>query len=135
MKTTSRIGYRMQDGGILSIYHNEGSPDWLLNILNTHYTDLETVAELIVGGDVSSCWVDDGPNHYESRPPVYDTNICFFLDNHGEEFSYLFDDGDWVCFDTRPSSKTYKNKVTILNKSARSPIHYLFNKLNNLKIS
>ena len=78
MKTTSRIGYRMQDGGILSIYHNEGSPDWLLNILNTHYTDLETVAELIVGGDVSSCWVDDGPNHYESRPPVYDTNICFF---------------------------------------------------------
>ena len=125
MKVTSRIGQKLKDGGILSIYHNNGDYEWLINILNTHYTDAETVAELIVGGDVLSCWVDNKPKYYESRPPIYDTNIFSFLSNHAEEFSYVFDDGIWTCFDTRPSSKNYAGKVTTTVKSSSNNIKKL----------
>ena len=111
MKVTSRIGFRMRDGSILSIYHNDGSYKWLIDILETHYAEEEKIGQLIANGDIES-WENEVPKHYESRPPIYDTNILSYLNNHSEEYSYVYDDGVWTCFDTRPSSKNYRRKVT-----------------------
>ena len=41
------------------VYHHwDGYPEWLGRILTTHYNTKEKVAELIDGGDMSSCWND-----------------------------------------------------------------------------
>mgnify|MGYP000867580082 CR=1 FL=1 len=81
-------------------------------ILNTHYNTREKVAELIDGGDMSSCWTDDrwddsadgsyGPQYYSQRnedcPPHLDKNLEGYLSD-GEEFAYLYTkNAEWVCY-------------------------------------
>ena len=59
MATRSRIGIELNDGSILSAYHHwDDHPQWLGRILETHYNTKEKVADLIDGGDMSSCWSD-----------------------------------------------------------------------------
>jgi hypothetical protein len=81
-------------------------------ILKTHYNTKEKVAELIDGGDMSSCWSDAcwetklpvgeyGPEYYSQRgedcPPRLDANKYeYFADN--EEYAYIFRNGEWVCY-------------------------------------
>ena len=113
MATRSRIGIELSDGSILSAYHHwDGYPEWLGRILKTHYNTKEKAAELIDGGDMSSCWSDAcwetklpvgeyGPEYYSQRgedcPPRLDNNLEeFFSDN--EEYSYIFRNGEWVCY-------------------------------------
>ena len=90
-------------------------------ILNTHYKTREQVADLIDGGDMSSCWTNErwggvneyggqmkeetaeyGPQYYSQRgedtPPRYDQTREEFLSN-GEEYSYIFTSAGWVCYD------------------------------------
>jgi len=114
MATRSRIGIELKDGSILSAYHHwDGYPEWLGRILNTQYKTREQAAELIDGGDMSSCWADEiwgeklpqgeyAPEYYSARgedcPPRYDETKEKFLSN-GEEFSYIFRDGAWVAYD------------------------------------
>jgi hypothetical protein len=112
MATRSRCGLELKDGSILSIYsHWDGYPEWAGRILRTHYNTREKVAALIDGGDVSCLWTDDrwdnsgdgsyGPNHYALRgddcPPRLDANLNEYLSN-GEEYWYLFTNGEWVCY-------------------------------------
>ena len=115
MATRSRIGLELNDGSILSVYHHwDGYPEWLGRILTTHYNTKEKVAELIDGGDMSSCWNDTvwgeshadgvkyGPEYYSARgedcPPRYDNNLQeFFSDN--EEYGYVYTNAGWVCYD------------------------------------
>jgi hypothetical protein len=117
MSTRSRIGLELPDGSILSAYHHwDGYPEWLGRILNTHYNTKEKVAELIDGGDMSSCWTNDrwsndlldrhkeeyGPQYYSQRgedsPPRLDADMDeFFSDN--EEYSYIFRNGNWYAYD------------------------------------
>jgi len=115
MATRSRIGIELQNGSILSVYHHwDGYPTWLGRILETHYNTKEKVAELIDGGDMSSCWSDEvwgkdrtdgqkyGPEYYSARgencPPRYDKDMEeFFSDN--EEYSYIFRNGNWFAYD------------------------------------
>ena len=60
MATRSRIGIELKDGSILSAYHHwDGYPQWLGRILNTHYNSRQQVADLIDGGDMSSCWTNE----------------------------------------------------------------------------
>ena len=112
MGTRARIGLELADGSILSAYHHwDGYPEWLGRILNTHYNTKEKVAELIDGGDMSSCWTNDrwsndlldrhkeeyGPQYYSQRgedsPPRLDADMDeFFSDN--EEYSYIFRNGN-----------------------------------------
>ena len=117
MATRSRIGIELKDGSILSAYHHwDGYPQWLGRILNTHYNSKQKVADLIDGGDMSSCWSDDvwgkdrtdgnkyGPEYYSARgedcPPRYDTDLCeYLLPDNSEEYSYVFRNGKWVCYD------------------------------------
>ena len=115
MATRSRIGIELKDGSVLSAYHHwDGYPEWLGRILNTQYKTREQAAELIDGGDMSSCWNDTvwgephadgqkyGPEYYSQRgedtPPRYDETREEFL-SMGEEFSYIFTSAGWVCYD------------------------------------
>ena len=59
MATRARIGIQLDDNSVLSVYHHwDGYPQWLGRILKTHYNTREQVAELIDGGDMSTCWTD-----------------------------------------------------------------------------
>ena len=117
MATRSRIGIELNDGSILSAYHHwDGYPTWLGRILETHYNTKEKVADLIDGGDMSSCWSDTvwgkdrtdgdkyGPEYYSARgencPPRYDADLCeYLLPDNSEEYAYVFRSGKWVCYD------------------------------------
>ena len=91
-------------------------------ILNTHYNSREQAAELIDGGDMSCAWTKDrwtgkkvaeyvtenveveqyGPQYYSQRgedcPPRLDNTLQQYLSD-GEEYAYIFRDGEWVCYD------------------------------------
>ena len=114
MSTRSRIGIELKNGSILSVYHHwDGYPEWLGRILNTHYNTKFKVAELIDGGDMSSCWTEErwdsetkvqeyGPQYYSQRgddcPPRHDNTLKEYLDD-GEEYAYVFTrDNQWVCY-------------------------------------
>ena len=114
MATRARIGLELKDGSVLSVYHHwDGYPEWLGRILKTHYNGKSLASELIDGGDMSSCWTDErwddtgvegvyGPQYYSQRgedcPPRLDKNTKVFL-AFGEEYSYIFRNGEWVCYD------------------------------------
>jgi hypothetical protein len=82
-------------------------------ILKTHYNTYDKVAELIDGGDMSSCWTESrwdsetkaqeyGPQYYSQRgedcPPRLDANKYDYL-AEGEEYAYLYTlNGEWVCY-------------------------------------
>jgi len=113
MATRSRIGIELKDGSILSAYHHwDGYPEWLGRILTTHYNTKEKVSELIDGGDMSSCWTESvwgnvrpdcgyGPEYYSARgencPPRLDNDMEEFFSD-GEEYSYIFRNGEWVAY-------------------------------------
>jgi hypothetical protein len=119
MATRARIGIQLKDGSILSVYHHwDGYPEWLGRILNTHYNSRSLAAELIDGGDMSSCWTDSrwddtavkgvyGPEYYSQRgedcPPRLDADLCeYLLANGAEEYHYLYtglySEPKWVCY-------------------------------------
>ena len=129
MATRGRIGIELSDGSILSSYHHWDSyPEWLGRILSTHYTTKSQVIDLIDGGDMSSCWTDTvwgeqrtdgqkyGPETYAARgedcPPRLDESITDFI-NNGEEFGYVFKDGEWFCYDTKTWSDTFAQVLDI----------------------
>ena len=122
MATRSRIGIQLKDNSVLSVYHHwDGYPEWLGRILTTHYNSREKAAELIDGGDMSVCWTDQkfqnvdglyqivenkkgeyGPQYYSERgedtpPTLHKDQAQFFA--AGEEYSYIFRDGEWKCWD------------------------------------
>ena len=106
MATRSRIGIELKNGSVLSAYHHwDGYPEWLGRILNTHYNTRQKVAELIDGGDMSSCWAENKePEYYSARgencPPRLDVDLCeYLLPDNSEEFAYVFRNGEWVCYD------------------------------------
>ena len=105
MATRSRIGIELLDGSILSAYHHwDGYEAWLGRILKTHYNSKELAAELIDGGDMSTCWNDENqPEYYSARgencPPRLDADLCeYLLPDNSEEYAYVFRNGEWVCY-------------------------------------
>jgi len=121
MATRGRIGIELSDGSILSAYHHWDSyPEWLGRILKTHYNSKELAAELIDGGDMSTCWTNErwtgdrwgsypnkveeyGPQYYSQRgencPPRLDADLCeYLLPDNSEEYAYVFRSGEWVCY-------------------------------------
>ena len=114
MATRSRIGIKLKDGSILSVYHHwNGYPEWLGRILKTHFNTEEKVQELIDGGDMSLCWTNERwntdikaeeycPQYYSQRgedcPPRLDPSLSMYLE-YGEEYDYVFTHNEWVCYD------------------------------------
>ena len=67
MATRSRIGLQLKDESILSVYHHwDGYPEWLGVTLNEKFNTKDKVAELIDGGDMSSCDSNDDWDRKES---------------------------------------------------------------------
>jgi hypothetical protein len=121
----------LSDESVLSVYHHWDSyPEWLGRILNTHYNTRDKVAELIDGGDMSSCWTEErwdsetkvqeyGPQYYSQRgddcPPRHDANKYDYLAD-GEEYAYLYTlKGEWVCYNRNEFGSKYPEVVEIPN--------------------
>ena len=121
MSTNARIGLQLQDGSILSAYHHwDGYPQWLGVTLNEQYNTREKIAELIDGGNMSSCYSDNvfdyekqefvkrdpQPEYYGGKDERPHLNVSFqrFLDdtNAGEEFLYIFVNECWKAFSVTP---------------------------------
>ena len=117
MSTNARIGLGLADGSVLSVYHHwDGYPEWLGRILNQEYNTKEKVAELLDGGNMSSCWSDNvydydkqefvkrdpQPEYYggDSEAPRLSKNFTQFAfdSKSGEEFLYLFSENEWNGF-------------------------------------
>ena len=142
MATRSRIGIQLKDESILSVYHHwDGYPQWLGRILKTHFNTKELVSELIDGGDMSTCWTKDrwtgkkvaeyvtenveveeyGPQYYSQRgedcPPRLDKNMAEFL-SMGEEYSYIFRNGEWVAYDMHQFDDTWAPEIVDIPEGA-----------------
>ena len=131
MSTNARIGIKLEDGSILSAYHHwDGYPEWLGVVLKTRYETKEKVAELIDGGNMSSCWSDNEydyekqqfvkrdpqPEYYggdDERPRLSKNVTQFAFDSKsGEEFLYLFSENEWNGFSI---NHKYDDDYTILD--------------------
>ena len=117
MATRSRIGLRLKDESILSVYHHwDGYPQWLGVTLNEKFNTKDKVSELLDGGDISCCdsdsdWnlnkVDNHVQYYNDRgektEPRLDLNFDDYVSNSnaGEEFVYVFlpEDNKWECYE------------------------------------
>jgi len=130
MGTRSRIGIQFSDNSVLSVYcHWDGYPSFNGKVLREFYNTKEKASELINGGNISSLhtnvgWNNEtlpetGPQYYTSRgesieenaPTLHDSMMNFLED--GEEFGYVFANGEWTCYDTKTWSDTYKQQVAI----------------------
>ena len=121
MATRSRIGLRLKEDSILSVYHHwDGYPQWLGVTLNEKFNTKDKVAELLDGGDISCCdsdsdWnlnkVDNHVQYYNDRgdntEPRLDLNFDDYVSNSnaGEEFVYVFlpEDNKWECYEINHS--------------------------------
>mgnify|MGYP001329427524 CR=1 FL=1 len=121
MSTNSRIGLKLKDESILSVYHHwDGYPQWLGVTLNEKFNTKDKVAELLDGGDISCCdsdsdWdlnkVDNHVQYYNDRgdntEPRLDLNFDDYVSNSnaGEEFVYVFlpEDNKWECYEINHS--------------------------------
>ena len=121
MATRSRIALQLNTEALLSVYHHwDGYPQWLGVTLNEKFNTREKVAELIDGGDMSSCDSDNvydyekqafvkrdpKPEYYNDRgektEPRLDLNFDDYAANakSGEEFLYVFTpDHQWECYE------------------------------------
>ena len=122
MATRSRIGLLLETGYVLSVYHHwDGYPQWLGVVLKEKFNTYEKIAELLDGGDVSC--IDSDTNwslekceshvqYYNDRgentEPRLDTTVEDYLAN-GEEYAYLFENNQWVCYDL------HGNKPRVVN--------------------
>ena len=133
MATRGRIGLQLKDGSVLSAYHHWDSyPEWLGKQLVEHYPTRDKVAELIDGGDMSSCWSDSiwgeqlpegkfSPEYYtmrgeslENNLPRLDATLTDYLNkDNGEEYHYLYTDKGWIAYQMNSFEKQDPEVVSI----------------------
>ena len=127
MGTRSRIGIQLANESILSVYcHWDGYPEFNGVKLQEHFNSYDAAAELIDGGDISCLWTNagwknevlptTGALYFSSRgevtEPRYDMSLKTYLAN-GEEYAYIFKDGEWVCYNTRSWDEKYLQQMEI----------------------
>ncbi|ADO98007.1 hypothetical protein SSSM5_063 [Synechococcus phage S-SSM5] len=117
MSTNARIGLKLDDNNIVSVYHHwDGYPEWLGKQLVDKYTTRDQIEELIDGGDISciasdSDWnLNDVPEHVqyyshrgEDCPPKLAESVSEYFeqcDNCGAEYGYVFEKGEWFVYNT-----------------------------------
>ena len=141
MATRSRIGIVLEDDSILSAYHHwDGYPEWLGVTLKKHYNTDEKVAELIDGGNMSTCWStrvwDDekqgyvdketySPEYYveehknDNEIPILSKSLGELVEiDMGEEYVYLWFMGEWNCYSV---SRRHDDEWNIVDTSI-SPV-------------
>ena len=118
MATRGRIGIKLDDGTVASIYqHWDSYPTYLGNILLNNYKDKAKVEKLIALGDCSSVReevdIPEGKSHSFDKPldnvtvaygrdrgeteiePRLDKSEEEFWKSNIEEYGYLFKDNKW----------------------------------------
>ena len=130
----------MPNGNILSVYHHwDGYPEWLGRILKQHYNKRSLIADLIMGGDMSSCYSDTGwdyddkrdpqPCYYSERgehcPPRLDKNFNEYFNNANswEEYCYIYTTfGEWLCFEiTKKYNEDYSEVIETITVPREIP--------------
>lgn len=102
MATRSTIAVRHADNTVSQIYcHWDGYLENNGKILQEHYTTLESVEQLIAGGDMSSLDGDHSKCEYytqrgdELNIRNYATILDYARRRQDEEFNYLWEQGQW----------------------------------------
>ena len=117
-------------------HHWDGYPQWLGVTLVEKYTTKEQVAELLDGGDISCIdsdtdWnlekVENHVQYYNDRgektePRLDLSEYDFFI--NGEEFAYIFDDGEWVCYDLSHKYDDDYNVTSYIAEPVTIPSEY-----------
>ena len=113
MATRSRIALQLTEDAFVSVYHHwDGYPEWLGVTLKKKFNTREKVAELIDGGDMSSCDSNDDwdrkelgetrPLYYNERGDKTEPKLHLNIDEYfeiGEEYAYVFTlDHEWECY-------------------------------------
>ena len=134
MATRSRIGIVLEDDSILSAYHHwDGYPEWLGVTLKKHYNTDEKVAELIDGGNMSSCWSNRvydnekqefveqdtySPEYYvkehknDDEIPILSKSLGELVEiDMGEEYVYLWFMGEWNCYSVSRTHDEHWNVI------------------------
>ena len=115
MGTRSRIGLQLEDGSVLSVYHHwDGYPSGLGKKLVKDYNSKDKIAELIDGGDMSSCmsthnWdmeeCEEHVQYYSIRgencAPEHHETVDQFLNWQTDgEYAYLWRNNQWDAWET-----------------------------------
>lgn len=119
MGTRSTIGMVNSNGGVVGIYcHWDGYPEHNGRILIEHYRTPDRIRSLLKLGDLSSLGPKIGRKHKFDQ---YIEGVCtaygrdrgeknteatlfvdeaeFLKDDRGQDFTYLFKEGKWYCWD------------------------------------
>ena len=103
MSTNARIGLKLDDNNIVSVYHHwDGYPEWLGKQLVDKYTTRDQIEELIDGGDVPE-HVQYYSHRGEDCPPKLAESVSEYFeqcDNCGAEYGYVFEKGEWFVYNT-----------------------------------
>ena len=126
MGTRSTIGFVNSNGGVTGIYcHWDGYPEHNGRILRDHYTTPDKIRKLMKLGDLSSLGASIGRKHdfmatnmhhqctaygrdrgeTGTEAQLYADEAEFLADDRGQDFTYLFKEGKWYCWDA------YSNKA------------------------
>ena len=122
MATRSRIGLLLGDESVISVYHHwDGYPEWLGVHLKKNYTTKAEIANLIDVGEISCIDSDTDWNLEKCEPhvqyyndrgentePRFDQTVEDYLAN-GEEYAYLFENGEWKCYDLHTTDSPLVN--------------------------
>ena len=118
MATRARIGIKLADERVKSIYHHwDGYPEWLGEKLKKYDTE-EKIHELMSHGDISCIESETDWNgneletpiilSYKMRgedcPAIYHFSVNWWKHtyrNSGIEWLYLFENGEWHCYSTK----------------------------------
>jgi hypothetical protein len=122
MGTRSRIGMKLENGTIKSIYcHLDGYPEYVGAILKKHYTNPEKIAQLLELGDISSLGPEIGKQH-----PFSPTEAHLTIDAYDKMYgkmtrAYGRDRGE-----TNIEAQISRTKEEFLNISPDAEYAYLF---------
>ena len=102
MATRSTIAVRHADNTVSQIYcHFDGYLEGNGSTLQNYYTTLESVEQLVAGGDMSSLGVNkDCCDYYTERGEdlnirKFDSINDYARNRQSEEYDYLWEQGQW----------------------------------------
>ncbi|NRP28789.1 MULTISPECIES: hypothetical protein [unclassified Aliiroseovarius] len=109
MSTRSRIALLQDDGKIKSVYcHSDGAPSYTGKTLLKNYNNKLDVECLLEMGDMSSLAHNIESSHFygrdedEANVDARVEDMAEFIKNLADgnygDYTYLFRDGEWICF-------------------------------------
>ena len=134
MSTNARIGIKLEDGSILSAYHHwDGYPEWLGVVLKTRFETKEKVAELIDGGNMSSCWSDNEFDYEKQEFVKRDPQPEYY--GGDDEAPRLSKNFTQFAFDSKSVFKSKISACKIIASSNLSKFNFVLADISTIKVS